>query len=153
MRLALALVLLGLAGCSFRDQPNVPEEDAVERLIQADALFAEGRYEEAEPHYEFSIKHRWRAKEPYLKLALCRQALGRDAEAVDALRKLLRWDRDDEPALRAVARLEERRGRVAEALEACRHLKTLRPDDKELEGEIARLEALNKNGRPSKDKP
>jgi tetratricopeptide (TPR) repeat protein len=130
---ALAL----LAGCGA---PPAPDEVALERYHAANRHYEEGRWAEAVPHYEFVISARERLKDAYHRLAWCQERLGREAEAVTALEKLRRVDRQDEYALRHLWRLYVHRGFVDEALEAARELLRLYPGDPGLREEVARLE-------------
>ncbi len=141
---ALVGVLL-LAGCLPLDP--APEDIALERLEEADALFAAGRFAEAEPHYAFVVSKRDRAREAYVKMALCQQRLGRDADAVTSLRRLLGVDGYHAGGLRMLAGLLAGRGQEAEALGLCRRLLELTPDDKDLRREIARLEQAAGRGK------
>lgn len=142
-RAFLVLALLPLGGC-FNDGPPAPEEVALDRYDDADVQLAAGRYEEAAQGYEYAILHRSRWKEAYVKLARCREAQGRDADAAAVLERLLGIDRFDEEALRTLGRLYARLGSTDQALLRYRRLRDLRPEDRSLDGEIARLEALRK---------
>lgn len=107
MRNARALMVLALVsgGCWPVSMPT-PEEEAIEVFEEAEKQFAAGRYEDAAIGYEFAIKARHRWKEPYLKLARCREATGRVDDAIRILERLLRdVDRTDENGLRELARL------------------------------------------------
>lgn len=110
MKLARALWALSLlaAGGCWPSRPEAPEERALDVFEQAEAHFAAKRYADAATEYEFVIEARNRWKEPYLKLARCHEALGREGDAVQVLRKLLRVDRDDETGRVELARLEAR---------------------------------------------
>jgi tetratricopeptide (TPR) repeat protein len=112
MRGARALAILALlSGGCWPAHPPAPEEEALDVFESAENQFAAGRYEDAAVGYEFAIRHRNRWKEPHLKLARCYEALGRTEDAIQALRKLLAFDRDDENGRRELARLEELRKR------------------------------------------
>ena len=112
MRSARALAILALlSGGCWPGHGPAPEEEALDVFETAEQQFAAGRWEDAAVGYEFAIKHRNRWKEPHLKLARCYEALGRPDDAIQALRKLLAFDRDDEIGRRELARLEEQRKR------------------------------------------
>lgn len=141
-------VLIGallLAGCIPLDP--APEDIALERLEEADAHFAAGRFAEAEPHYAFVVSKRDRAREAYLKMAVCQQRLGREADAVASLRRLLGVDGYHAGGLRMLAGLLAGRGQEAEALGLYRRLLELRPEDRDLRREIARLEQKTGQGK------
>ena len=110
MKRAMVILALLSGGCWPSHGP-VPEEEAIDVFEAAEQQFAAGRWEDAAVGYEFAIKHRNRWKEPHLKLARCYEALGRQDDAIQALRKLLAFDRDDENGLREIARLEAMRKR------------------------------------------
>jgi tetratricopeptide (TPR) repeat protein len=105
MRSFPVLLVLAVAGCMPSHDP-APEEEALLVYEQAEALYAEKRYAEAAPHYEFVIHHRNRWKDPHVKLARCYEATGRRAEAIRVLEKLLAFDRFDEEGRREIARLQ-----------------------------------------------
>jgi DNA-binding SARP family transcriptional activator len=146
MRTARAAAILGLlaAGGCWPAHPEAPEEGALDVYEDAEAYFAAGRYADATPGYEFVIRARNRWKDPYVKLARCHEALGREDEAVRILDRLLAYDHFDEDALRLLGRLCARRGATERALDSYRRLRELRPGDRSLDGEIARLEAMRK---------
>lgn len=102
MRFLPALLLL--TGCWPASDP-APEEVALDRYEVAEKLFADRRYAEAAPEYEFVVRHRNRWKDPYVKLARCHEKLGRRDEAIGVLERLLAFDRDDEQGRRELARL------------------------------------------------
>lgn len=105
---ALAILALLSGGCWPSSGPT-PEEEALDVFELAEKEFAAGKYENAAVGYEFVIKARHRWKEPYLKLARCREATGRVDEAVRVLERLLQnVDRGDETGLRELARLKAR---------------------------------------------
>jgi len=106
----LAVLALMSGGCWPSHGP-APEEEALDVFESAEQQFAAGRWEDAAVGYEFAIKHRNRWKEPHFKLARCYESLGRPDDAIQALRKLLAFDRDDENGRRELARLEEMRKR------------------------------------------
>ena len=106
----LAILALMSGGCWPSHGP-APEEEAIGIYESAEKEYGAGRYAEAAPGYEFAIKHRNRWKEPHFKLARCYESLGRPDDAIQALRKLLAFDRDDENGRRELARLEELRKR------------------------------------------
>lgn len=133
--------LLLVAGCFLTHTP-APEEVAINVYQDAEELFAAKDYDEAARKYEFVIQARDRWKDPYLKLAQCRHAVGREADAMEILRRLLAVDRYDEQALERLGRLLAARGENSRALECFRRLREVRPADLELGREIARLEAL-----------
>ncbi|HZF00045.1 MAG TPA: tetratricopeptide repeat protein [Planctomycetota bacterium] len=145
MKPARALLLLALlpAGC-WPNNPDAPEETALERFQMAEEYLAGGHYYAAAIEYEFVVRHRWRWKEPYIKLARCYESLGRDEDAIADLERLLVVDSRDEDALRSLGRLYAKRGDAARAIAQYRQLRTLHPEDRSLDGEIARLEALGK---------
>lgn len=143
-RLVPIAAALAAAGCFPPDRPDAPEEEALDRVETAEELFRQGRFDEAAPHYEFAVKSRWRWKDPYVKLAKCREAAGRDDEAIQILGRLLEVDRSDETGLRELGRLCAARGKTEEAIGYYRRLRAVRPDPA-LDGEIARLEAMRKN--------
>ncbi len=138
MKPAVAALLLA-AGCGGAP---APDEVALDRYHAANRLFDQGRWAEAAPHYEYVISARERLKDAYTRLSWCHERLGREADAVTALEKLRRVDRQDEYALRHLWRLYVHRGFVEEALEAARELSRLHPADPGLKEEIARLEGL-----------
>ena len=108
MKTARALALLGLlsgGGC-WPSHPPAPEEVALDRYDESEKMFAAGAYADAAPGYEFAIKARHLWKDPYVKLARCHEALGREDLAVQVLQRLLEVDRTDEEGLRALARLQ-----------------------------------------------
>jgi DNA-binding SARP family transcriptional activator len=146
MRTARAAAVLGLlaAGGCWPSHPEAPEEGALEVYEDAEAHFAAGRYADAIPEYEFVIRARNRWKDPYVKLARCHEATGREDEAVQVLDRWLAYDRFDEDALCLLGRLCARRGATDRALDCYRRLRELRPGDRSLDGEIARLEAMRK---------
>lgn len=112
MRSARALAILALlSGGCWPGHPAAPEEEALEVFEDAEQQFAAGRYDDAAIGYEFAIRHRNRWKEPHLKLARCYEAQGRPDDAIQVLRKLLAFDRDDENGRREIARLEAMRKR------------------------------------------
>src|SRR5689334_16617277 len=108
-RALLIAGLLGAAGCR-PDLPPAPEEVALDRYQEAERLMAAGRNDEAAFEFEFVIHHRWRWKAPYVQLARCHEAAGRDADAIVVFERLLRVDDTDEDALRGLGRLYVRRG-------------------------------------------
>ena len=136
-RAALVGALL-LSGCFPLDP--APEDIALERLEEADAHFAAGRFAEAEPHYAFVVSKRDRAREAYLKMAVCQQRLGRDPDAVTSLRRLLGVDGYHAEGLRMLGGMLAGRGQAAEELVFYRRLLELKPEDQGLRREIARLE-------------
>jgi tetratricopeptide (TPR) repeat protein len=138
MRLAMAAAAL-LGGCAAA---ATPDEAALERYYDANALFNQGRYAEAIPLYESVIPVRDRLKDAYYKLAYAYEVRGEESRAVESLEKVLRVDRQDEYALRHLWRLYVHRGFVGQALEMARGLEKLYPSDPGLKGEIARLESL-----------
>jgi tetratricopeptide (TPR) repeat protein len=142
-RAVLFAALLGAAGCR-PDMPPAPEEIAIDRFAVAENLEAAKRYDDAVFEYEFVIHHRWRWKEPYVRLAHCHEAAGRDAAAIAALERLIIVDGGDDDALRGLGRLYARQGDSRRALENYRRLRTQHPDDAALAGEITRLEAMGK---------
>lgn len=146
MRTARALATLGLlaAGGCWPIMDPAPEEIALDRYESAEKDFAAGRYADAAPGYEFAISARERWRDPYYKLARCREALGREDDAIVTLEKVLRFDRFDPQALAELGRLCVRRGATERALEYYHRLRDLRPGDRTWDGEIARLEALRK---------
>jgi tetratricopeptide (TPR) repeat protein len=112
MRSARALAILALlSGGCWPAHPPAPEEEALDVFEDAEKEFAGGHYEDAAVGYEFAIRHRNRWKEPHLKLARCYEALNRPDDAIQALQKLLAFDRDDETGRRELARLEAMRKR------------------------------------------
>lgn len=135
--------LLSVTGCFLTHTP-APEEVAINVYQDAEELFAAKEYDEAAAKYEFVIQARDRWKDPYLKLAQCRLAEGREADAIEILGRLLTIDRYDEQALERMGRLLADRGHNGRALECFRRLRELRPADQQLDREIARLEALGK---------
>ncbi len=140
IRLARAGTLLLAAACS--SPPPAPDEVALERYAEAEALFAQGRYAQAAPHYEFCVSARDRFKDAYVRLAYCQETTGQEGKAVATLERLLRVDRQDEYALRHLWRLYVHRGFVAQALDAVRRLEELYPRDEALKAEAARLAKL-----------
>ena len=106
-RATAALALLAAAGC-WPAHPAAPEEDALDVYEDAEALFKKGRYEDAAPGYEFVIKARDRWRDPYVKLALCHEAAGRDRQAVAVLERLLVVDRTDAEGLKLLAKINAR---------------------------------------------
>lgn len=134
-----------LAGCFPLDP--APEDIALDRLEEADAHFAAGRFAEAEPHYEFVVLKRDLVREAHLKLAVCQQRLGRDTDAVASLRRLLGVDGYHAGGLRMLAGLLVGRGQEAEALGLYRRLQEIKPEDKELQREITRLEKQTGRGK------
>lgn len=133
---ALALLTAGCGGTSA-----APDEVALERFEEGNALFAQGRYAEAAPHYEFAVSVRDRFKEAHYRLAYCREQTGDESGAVAALEKVLRSDRHDAKALRGLARLYTHRGYAGPAIDALKALPL--PTAEEL-AEIERLESLAK---------
>jgi hypothetical protein len=101
-----APLLLVLAGCWPTSEP-APEEVALDRYEVAEKLFADCKYAEATPEYEFVVRHRNRWKDPYVKLARCHEELGRRDAAIGVLERLLAFDRDDEQGRRELARLRK----------------------------------------------
>lgn len=103
-RVLRVLVLTLLAGCSPNLSPS-PDEIAVEKYQEANALFKEGKYAEAIPLYEYVIKHRDRIQGAYHNLSRCYESTGDVPRAIAALEKARRVDRSDEYAARELARL------------------------------------------------
>ena len=134
-----AIPLAGSLGCGT---PPAPDEAALERYYAANALFDEGRFAEAVPHYEFAISARDRLKDAYHRLAYCHEVLGDEARAVQVFEKARRVDRQDAYALRALARLYAHRGRTAEAVDALKALLAADPGNTAVRDEIGRLEVL-----------
>lgn len=143
LRLPAVLALLAAGGCWPNPDP-APEETALERYEVAEQYFAAGGYTEAAIEYEYAIKHRWRWKAAYVRLAACHEKSGREDEAVSVYERLLRVDGSDEDALRSLGRIHAKRGDAARALPYYRKLQSLHPDDPALAAEAARLEALRK---------
>lgn len=132
MRSILPVVLA--AGCA---SAPAPEEVALDRYYEAEALFEQGRHEEAVPHYEFVISVRDRLKTAYHHLAECHERLGRESEAVGVLERLLKVDRHDDRALKELGRLYTKRGRLDDAIAVYRTLAERHP---EYEKDVRRLE-------------
>lgn len=141
-RAALAWTLAGLAACA--PMPAPADEVALERYGHAEILFAQGRYAEAAPHYEFCVSARDRFKDAYYRLAYCQESAGQEGRAVATLERLLRVDKQDEYALKHLWRLYVHRGFASQALDAARRLQELYPSDATLKAEVARLEKLVK---------
>lgn len=137
-------LLVLLAGCWPGAPDPAPEELAIDRFDEGEKLFAAGEYTDAAIEYEYAIKHRWRWKAPYARLAACHEKSGREDDAVSVYERLLKVDDADDDALRGLGRLHARRGDAARALVAYKKLKLRHPDDRALDAEIARLEALRK---------
>lgn len=104
---AAALALLAGTGC-WPTHPPAPEEEALDVYEDAEALFKRGRYEDAAPGYAFVIQARDRWRDPYVKLALCHEAAGRDREAVQVLEKLMLIDREDAEGRKLLAKISAR---------------------------------------------
>ncbi|MBV8880338.1 MAG: tetratricopeptide repeat protein [Planctomycetaceae bacterium] len=143
-RAAALLGLLAIGGCWPAAIDPPPEEVAIDRFAKGEKLFAAGHYTDAAIEYEYAIKHRWRWKEPYVRLAACHEKSGREDDAIAVYQRLQKIDGDDPAALRGLGQIHARRGDAARALDFYRKLKTLQPDDRALDGEIQRLEALRK---------
>ena len=107
LRALAALALLGMGGC-WPSNSEAPEERALDVFEDAEAHFAARRYADAVPEYEFVIGARDRWKEPYLKLALCHEAMGHEEQAVKVLERLLRIDPTDGPGRIELSRLQAR---------------------------------------------
>ena len=137
MKFAAAAALLAGCGASA-----APDEAALERYQDANALFDQGRYGDAIPLYESVLPIRDRLKGAYYRLAYCYESRGEESRAVETLEKAARVDPQDEYALRNLWRLYCHRGFVDQALDAARRLSVLYPGDAKLRGEIARLESL-----------
>jgi tetratricopeptide (TPR) repeat protein len=105
---AHAVLALLLAGGCFRSGEETPEERALEVFEKAETHFAARKYAEAVPEYEFVISARERWKEPYLKLARCHEAMGKEEQAVKVLERLLKVDPTDGPGRTELARLQAR---------------------------------------------
>lgn len=107
VRATAALALLSAAGC-WPTHPTAPEEDALDVYENAESHFKKGSYEAAVSEYEFVIHARDRWRDPYVKLALCHEALGRDQQAVEVLQRLLTVDRSDEDGRKLLAKINAR---------------------------------------------
>jgi DNA-binding SARP family transcriptional activator len=137
MRGLAPALLLSAAGCMAFVEP--PEETALDRLLEAEALFAEGRWSDAEVRFAYVVSVRDRCLDAYVKLAECQRRRNDPEAAAATLERLLKVDPYHVVALRELARRSAEQGRREEALERYLKLQEALPGDRAAAAEIERL--------------
>lgn len=132
----LGLSLLLLAACS---RELVKDEIALERYKEADVAYAEGRYEECIPHYEYVIRWRDRIFDAYIKLGSCYEQVGRQADSTAILKRLLQVDPTNVDGMRALAHAYEKGGDLSLSIQMHQKILDAVPGDKQAWKDLLRL--------------
>ena len=131
----LSFVLL-LSACS---RELVKDEIALDRYKEANVAFAEERYQECIPHYEYVIRWRDRIFDAYVKLGICYEQVGRGEESVSILKTLLRVDPTNIEGMRALAHAYEKHNNRSSAIDLQQKLLDRNPEDKQAWNDLLRL--------------
>ena len=91
-------ILLLLAGCCGPNLPPAPDDIAYMRWEAANRFYAEGRWAEAAPEFEYVTAKRDRVRDAWWRLSECREKLGDRAGAAAAMAGWLRVDPTDDEA-------------------------------------------------------